>query len=95
MIKNKLVLLLKSSSPLNYPLITPLVSFISLCAFIQAGLILSFGTLTLKDIDQMSIMKSTIFSTPKRGVITGQRDSNMLAYRGSRTLLDSYIGSIG
>ena len=64
--------LLESSSPLDYPILTPLVSFISLYDSFEAGLIHSLGTLTLTDIDHVSIMKS---STPKRGGITGQSDS--------------------
>ncbi|WP_353806022.1 hypothetical protein, partial [Acinetobacter baumannii] len=81
----------ESSSPLDYPILTPLVSFISLCTFVEAGLILSLETLTLTDIDHMSIMKSNIWPTLKRGGITSQSYPNMLAYIGSRTLLDPYI----
>ena len=47
------------------------------------------------DIDHVSIIKSSVFPTPKRGGITGKSDSNMLAYIGSQTLLDPYIGNIG
>ena len=65
----------ESSSPLDYPILTPLVSFISLCASFEAGLIHSLGTLTLTNIDHVSIMKSSVFPTPKRGGITGQSDS--------------------
>ena len=71
MTKNDLVSLLKSRSPLDYPILTPLVSFISLCALLEADLILSLGTLTLIDIDRVSIRKSGIFPTPKRGGVTG------------------------
>ena len=74
MIKNDLVLLLKSSSPLDYRILIPLVSFISLCASFEAGLIHSWGTLTLADIDHVSIMKSSVFPTMKRGGITGQSE---------------------
>ena len=95
MTKNNLVPLLKSSSTLDYPILTPFVSFILLCAFIEAGLILSLGTLTLADIDHVSIMKSIVCPTQKRGGITGQSDPNMLGYIGSRTLLDHHIGCIG
>ena len=95
MTKNNLVSLLKSSSPLDYPILTALVSFISLCLFFEVFFILSLGTLTLADIDYVSIMKSSVFPTPKRRGITDQSDPNMLAYIGSRTLLDPYIGSIG
>ena len=42
MTKNNLASLLKSRSPLDYPILTPLVSFISLCASFEAGLIHSF-----------------------------------------------------
>ena len=60
-IKNDLVSLLKSSSPLDYPIKTPLVSFISL-SFIL------WGTSTLTDIDHVSIMKSSVMKphTEKR-----------------------------
>ena len=60
MTKNDIVSLLKSSSPLDYPILTPLVSFISLYALLEADLILSLGTLTLTDIDHVSIMKSSV-----------------------------------
>ena len=54
-----------SSSPVDYPTLTPLVSFISLCASFEAGLIHSLGTLTLTDIDHVSIMKSSVSPTMK------------------------------
>ena len=57
MIKNDLVSLLESGSPLDYPILTPSVSFISLFASFEADLIHSLGTLTLTDIDHVSIMK--------------------------------------
>ena len=60
MIKNDLVLLFESRSPLDYPILKRLVEFISLCAFVEGGLILSLGTLTLTDIDHVSIMKSSV-----------------------------------
>ena len=82
MIKNDLVSLLKSSSPLDYPILTPLVSFISLCASFEADLIHSLGTLTLTDIDHVSIMKSSVYPTLKRGGITAKVTQNMLAYMG-------------
>ena len=50
-------------------------SSISLCASFEDGLIYSLGTLTLTDIDHVSIMKSSVSPTPKRGGITGQSDS--------------------
>ena len=53
MIKNDLVSLLKSSSALDYPILTTLVSGISLRASFEVGLIISLGTLTLTDIDHM------------------------------------------
>ena len=74
MIKNDLVSFLRSSSPLDYPILTPLVSFISLYASFEAGLIHSLGTLTITDIGQLSIMKSSVSSTPKTGGITIQSD---------------------
>ena len=74
MIKNDLVSLLKSSSSLDYPILTHLVSFFSLCASFVVGLIHSLRTLTLTDIDHVSIMKSSVYPTPKRGGITDQSD---------------------
>ena len=65
----------ESSSPLDYPILTPLVSFISLCVLFEAGLSHLLRTLTLTDIDHVSIMKSSVSPTPKRGGITGQNDS--------------------
>ena len=65
----------ESKSPFDYTILTPSVSFISLCSSFEAGLIPSLGTLTLTDIDHVSIMKSSVFPTPKRGGITGQSDS--------------------
>ena len=83
MTKNDLMSLLESNSPLDYPILPPLVSFISLCASFEAVRIHSLGILTLTNIDHMSIMKSSVSLTPKRGGITGQSDpKNMLAYMG-------------
>ena len=95
MIKNDLVSLLKSSSPHYCTILTPLVSIISLCALFEAVLIHSLGTLTLIDIDHVRIMKSSVCPTPKRGRINDQSDLNMLAYLGTRILMDPSIGSIG
>ena len=74
MTKNNLVSLLESSSPLDYPILTPLVSFISLCTSFEAGLIHLWGTLTLTDIDHVNIMKTSVSPTPKKCGITGQID---------------------
>ena len=74
MTKNDLMSLLESNSPFDYPILTPLVSFISLCASFEVGLLHSLGTLTLIDIDHVSIMKSSVYPTPKRGGITNQSD---------------------
>ena len=57
----------ESSSPLNYPILTPSVSFISLYTSLEADLIHLFGTLNLTDIDYVSIIKSSVSPTPKRG----------------------------
>ena len=59
----------ESSSPLDYPILTPSVSFISLYDSFEAGLIYSLRTLTLTNIDHVSIMKSSVSPTPKRGGI--------------------------
>ena len=83
MTKNDLMSLLESNSPLDYPILTPLVSFISLCASFEAGLIHSLGTLTLTDIDHVSIMKSNFSPTLKRGGITGQSDPKHASVHGN------------
>ena len=84
--------LLESNSSPDYPILTPLVLFILLCASFEVGLIHSLETLTLTDIDHVSIVKSSVMKPhTERGGITIQSDPNMLAYIGSRTLLDPYI----
>ena len=60
MTNNDLFSFLESNSPLDYPTLTPLVSFVSSCASLEAVLIHSLGTLTLTDIDYVSIMKSSV-----------------------------------
>ena len=65
----------ESSSPFDYPILKPSVSLISLYDSFEADLIHSLRTLTLTDIDHVSIMKSSVSPTPKRGGITGQSDS--------------------
>ena len=64
MIKNDLVSLLKSRSPLDYPILTLLVSFTSLCASFESGLIHSLGTLTLTDIDHVELMAKVTQNMP-------------------------------
>ena len=71
------------SSPLDYPILTPLVSFISLCTSFEAGLIHSWGTLTLTDIDHVSIMKSNVSPKSKRGGIIGQNDKKYASVHGN------------
>ena len=66
--------LIESNSPFDYTILTPLVLLISLCASFEAGLIRLLGTLTLTDIDHVSLMKSSVSTTAKRGGITGQSD---------------------
>ena len=96
MIKNDLVSLLKSTSPLDSLILTHWVSFILLCASFEADLIHSLGTLTLTDIDHVSILKSSVIKpTPKRGGITGQSDPKHASAQGILTQLDPYMGSIG
>ena len=56
----------ESSSPLDYHILTPSVSFISLYDSLDADLIHSLRTLTLTDIDHVSIMKSSVSPTPKK-----------------------------
>ena len=95
MTKNNLVLLLKYRSHFDYPIRTPLVSFILLCPFVEAGLIFSLGTLTLTDIDHVSIMISIDSPTPKIDGITGQSDPKYSSVHGNWTPHDTYISSIG
>ena len=95
MIKNNLMSLPESSSPLDYPILTPSVSFISLYDSFEAGLIHSLGTLTLTNIDHVSIMKYRVSPTYKRGEITGQSDPKHASVHGNSTPPDPYIGSIG
>ena len=83
MIKNALVSLHKSRSPLDYPILTPLVSLISLCASFEAGLIHSLENLTLTDIDHVSIMKSNVSPTPEKGGITVQSDPKYASVHGN------------
>ena len=72
MIKNELVSLIESKSPLDHPILTPLVSLISLCASYKACLIHSMVTLILSDIYHVSIMKFSVSTSPKSGGITGK-----------------------
>ena len=74
MINNDLVSLVKPKSPFDHPILKTLVSFISLCASFKADPIHSLGTLTLINIDHVSIMKSTVSPTTKRSGITIQSD---------------------
>ena len=91
MTKNNLESLLMSRSPFNYHILTPLVSFIQLCASFKAGLIHSLGILTLTDIDHVSILKSSVCPKPKRGEITGQSDPKHLSvYRGLNPVRSLY-----
>ena len=64
----------ESSSPLDYPILKPSVSFIFLYAAFETDLIHSLGTLTLTDIDHVSIMKVSVHPISKRGGITSQSD---------------------
>ena len=84
MTKNDLMSLLESNSPLDYPILTSLVSSVSLCASFEAGLIHSLGTLTLTDIDHVSIIKSSVMKpTQKRGGITGKSDPKHASVHGN------------
>ena len=95
MIKNELVPLLRSISPLYYPILTPMLPFISLCASFETPLIHSLGTLTLTDIYHVSIIKYSVSPTLKKGEISGQSDPKYASIHGNRTPPDPYIGSIG
>ena len=82
--KNDLMSLLESNSPFDYYILKPLVSFISLCASFDDGLLHSLGTLTITDIDHVSIMKSRVMKpTAKRGGITSQSDPNHASVHGN------------
>ena len=83
MTKNNQASLLKSSLPLDYPILTPLVSFISLSVLFEADIIHSLGTLTLTDIDHVCIMKSSVSPAPKKGGITGQSDPKHASVHGN------------
>ena len=93
--KNDLMSSLESNSPLDYPILTPFVSLVSLCASFKVGLIHSLVTLTLTNIDHVSIMKSSVSPTPKRDGITVQSDPKHSSVHGNLTPPDPYIGSIG
>ena len=95
MAKNYLVSLHKSCSPHDYPILTPFVSFISLCASFEADLIHLLGTLTLTYIDHVSIMKSSVCPTTKRGGITVQSYPKHASVHRNLTPPDLYIRSIG
>ena len=83
MTKNDLMSLLECNLPIDYPILTPLVSFISLCPSFEAGLIHSLGTLTLTDIDHVSIMKYIVSSPHQKEVESlAKVNQNMLAYIG-------------
>ena len=83
MTKNNQASLLKSRLPLDYPILTPLVSFVSLYASFEAVLIHYLGTITLTDIDYVSIMKSSVSPTIKRGGITGKIDPKHASVHGN------------
>ena len=86
---------MKSRSPIDHPMLTPLVSFISLCEFVEPGLILSLGILTLSDIDHVRIIKSGVFPPFKRGGITCQSYPKHASVHRNLTPPDLYIRSIG
>ena len=57
--KTDLMSLLEYNLICDYPMLTPLLSFITLCALFEAGIVNSLGTLSLIDIVHVSIMKSS------------------------------------
>ena len=83
MTTNDLMSLLESNSPFDYPILTPLVSLFLLRASFEVGLIHLLGTLTLTDIDYVSIMKSCVSPTLKRGGITVQSDPKHASLHGN------------
>ena len=82
MIKNNLMSFPESRSPLDYPILTPSVSFISLYDSFEVDLIHSLGTLTLTDIDNVSIMKFSVSPKSKRAGITIHSDPKHASYMG-------------
>ena len=73
----------ESRSPLDYPILTPSVSFISLYDSFEADLIYSLRTLNLTYIDHVSIMKFSVCPTLKKGGIIGQNNpKHASVYRG-------------
>ena len=82
MTKKDLMSLFESNSLFYYHILTPLVSFISSCASFEAVLIHSFGTLTLNDIDNVSIMKSSVSHHKKEVESPAKVTQNMIAYMG-------------
>ena len=84
----------ESSLALNYPILTPLVSFISLFASFKAGLFHLLGTLTLTDIDHVRIMKCSASSTHKRGGLTGQSDPKHASVNDNGTPQNPNVESI-
>ena len=82
MIKNDQELLLKSNTPIDHHILTPLVSFNSLCVSFDAGLIRSLDNLTLTDIDHLSIMKSSVSPTKEKVESPAMVIQNVLAYMG-------------
>ena len=82
MIKNNLVSLLESSSPLDYHILTPLVLFILLYASFEADLIYPLGTLTLTDMDHVRIMKSSVSPTLNKGGINDKSDPKHASVHG-------------
>ena len=84
MTNNDLISSLEYNSPLDYLILTPLVSLLSLCASFEAGLLHSLGTLTLINIYHKSIMKSSVMKphTLKEVESPVKFTQNMLAYMG-------------
>ena len=72
----------ESSSPLDYPILTPSISFISLYDSFEVGLIHSLGTLTLTNIDHVNILAYMGIEHPHRKEVESPAKvtQNMLAY---------------
>ena len=73
----------ESSSPLDYHILTPSVSFIFIYDSFEADLIHSLGILTLTDLYNVSITKSSVSPTLKKGEIIGQRDPKNASVHGN------------
>ena len=97
MTKNNLISFLRSTWPLDYPILTPLVLLFLLCPSFKDNLIHSVGTLTLTDIDHMSIMNSSVMKphTEMRLNHRPKWPKKKTRIHGNWTLRDLHVSIIG